>query len=173
MKKMNLGIIGCGDYLRWQFEDIKNSRNLMGRKIASCSYFSSNLAHPELKCSDTDFMKLDFEKNGSAHLFITWAADLAVYSKDGNDREHIDITYMITDKGWRLTEAWEKEGFVITASKNGKSLKWIAKAFNATPYDRFIASVIKGKELPSDIPDLAEACEDIKIIRNAEKSVKK
>jgi len=38
-------------------------------------------------------MKLDFTENDAAHLFITWAADLALYCEEGNDREHIDLFY--------------------------------------------------------------------------------
>ncbi len=161
-----------GPFMDAMIHNMNISKYLMGRKPVSCSYFSENFAHPGLKCSDTDFMKLDFEKNGAAHLFITWAADLAVHSRDGNDREHIDIVYMITDKGWRITEAWEKEGFTITASRSGKNMKWIAKDFKDTTYDRFADSVLKNKPLPSDIPDVTEASEDIKLIRDAEKSKK-
>lgn len=32
-----------------------------------------------------------------------WAADLDVYSLEGNDREHIDIFYLITDQGRLVT----------------------------------------------------------------------
>lgn len=158
-----------GPFMDAMIHNMNIAKYLMGRKPVSCSYFSSNYAHPKLKCSDTDFMKLDFEENGSAHLFITWAADLAVYSKDGNNREHIDITYMITDKGWRITEGWEKEKFTITASKDGKNIKWVAKDLKRTPYDRFADSVLKDRPLPSDIPDVVEACDDITLIREAEK----
>ncbi len=93
------------------------SRYLMGRPVTGATFFSEKLAHPNLTCADTEALKLQFAGNGSALLFITWAADLAVFSTDGNDREHIDIFYLVTDQGWRITKEWGEGGAQIAASR--------------------------------------------------------
>jgi predicted dehydrogenase len=145
------------------------ARYLMGRPMKAVTYFSDKHAHPELKCGDTEFMKLDFTDNGSAHLFITWAADLQVFSKAGNDREHIDIGYMVSEKGWRLTHAWADGGQVITASREGKTREWKVEKLAQNAYEQFVAAMSNGTPLPADIPGIQEALEDIQLVRMAEK----
>jgi predicted dehydrogenase len=145
------------------------ARYLMGRKATRVTYFSDHHAH-ELPCADTEFMKLDFEGGGAAHLFITWAADLAVYSTSGNDREHIDVCYMITDKGWRLTEGERDGKHAIIASREGKEKVFPIVSLGGSVYDRFIESARSKSPLPADIPSVREAYEDIKLVRDAEKS---
>jgi hypothetical protein len=143
----------------------------MNRPMKAVTYFSDKHAHPKLKCGDTEFMKLDFEDNGSAHLFITWAADLEVFSKEGNDREHIDIGYMISENGWRLTHGKTKNGTTVTASREGKKREWLVKPLPRNAYQQFADALEVGASaLPSDIPTIQEAFEDIKLIRLAEKS---
>ena len=145
------------------------ARYLMGRPMKAATFFSDRHAHPELKCGDTEFMKLDFEDNGSAHLFITWAADLAVHSKAGNDREHIDICYLVSEKGWRLTHAWGADGQTITASRKGQTREWKVEGLAQNAYEQFVSALTDGTPLPPDIPAIQEAMEDIKLIRMAEK----
>ena len=159
-----------GPFMDAMIHNMNAAMYLMGRKAVAATYFSDNHAHSELKCGDTEFMKLDFEDNGSAHIFITWAADLAVYSKEGNDREHIDLYYMVTDKGWRVTQEWKDEGLTIIASKDGKEKTWLAEDLSATPYDSFVETVETDGELPGNIPGIEDACNDIKLIRLAEKN---
>ena len=158
-----------GPFMDAMLHNMNIARYLMDGKAAYCTYFSDNYAH-SLKCSDTEFMKLDFEGGGSAHLFITWAADLAVYSKQGNDREHIDIHYMVTDQGWRLTEEDKDGKVVITASKEGKSRQWQVEELASTRYDEFAESVEKQIPLAPDMPDIHEAYEDVKLLRDAERN---
>jgi predicted dehydrogenase len=145
------------------------ARYLMGRPMKAVTYFSDKYAHPELKCGDTEFMKLDFEGNGSAHLFITWAADLAVYSKEGNNREHIDICYMISEHGWRLTHSEVDSVKKITASREGKTREWTVENLAKNAYEQFADAMRDGTSLPADIPGIQEAFEDIKLVRMAEK----
>ncbi len=146
------------------------ARYLMDRPMKAATYFSDKHAHPELKCGDTEFMKLDFEDNGSAHLFITWAADLEVFSKEGNDREHIDIGYMISENGWRLTHGWGDDGQMITASREGKKREWKVEDLPQNAYQQFVAALETGaNELPANIPNIREALEDIRLVRLVEK----
>lgn len=157
-----------GPFMDAEVHQLNIVRYLMGRPATQCAFFSDNLAHPELKCGDTDFMKIDFEGNGSAYLFITWAADLEVYSKDGNYREHIDITYFVTDKGWRLTTETVEGQRVVQASRNGEIKTWPIQPLPGTVYDRFAQSIDANAPLPTDISDIRDAYEDIRILKTAE-----
>jgi predicted dehydrogenase len=153
-----------GPFTDAEIHNLNFTRYLMGRKATHCAFFSDNLAHPTLPCPDTEFMKVDFEGNGAAHLFITWAADLKVDSLEGNYREHIDVTYLVTDQGWRVTF----EGGQVVASKNGQIKNFPAQPLTGTVYDRFAESIEKGTTNPRDLPTVREAYEDIKIIRTGE-----
>jgi len=151
-----------GPFMDAMIHNMNIATYLMGEKPSKTYFFSDNHAHPEIACADTEFMKLDYGTGRSAHLFITWAADLAVYSKDGNDREHIDITYMITDKGWRLTDS---DG-VITASKDGKTKTWKVEDMQKTTMDAYVEYLEGESAWPSDLPTIGEASDDIVLVRN-------
>lgn len=58
--------------------NLNAARYLMGRRVVGRAFFSDDHTH-SLACDDTQFLKVDFEQGASAHLFITWAAELAVY----------------------------------------------------------------------------------------------
>lgn|GEM_PF-376183 len=159
-----------GPFMDAMIHTLNLARYLMPGKITNVTFFSDNHAQTELKCNDTEFMKADFERGGAAHLFITWAADLAVYDKNGNERELLDINYMITDQRWRVTGKMEDAGFTVTASRDGKEKKWVAQPMAVSTYDSFAEAIETDRTLPRDLPDIVEAYEDIKIMRDAEKS---
>lgn len=150
-----------GPFMDAMIHNLNIVRYLMGRKALRATFFSDSHAHT-LKCNDTEFMKLDFEDRGSAHLFITWAADLAVFSKEGNDREHIDLFYMVTDQGWRVTEG---KG-LITASKEGQTKTWPIESPAKSHFDRFADMLDIGGAMPSDLVDIVEAYQDIKMLED-------
>jgi predicted dehydrogenase len=139
------------------------ARYLMARPVTRAAFFGDSHAH-DLPCNDTEFMKVDFEDRGSAHLFITWAADLEQTSLEGNYREHIDLFYMVTDQGWRVTET---EGGKIEASREGVRKVFEIEKLGDSVFDRFANTLDSGGELPSDIPSIREAYEDIKLLRDA------
>jgi predicted dehydrogenase len=157
-----------GPFMDAMIHNLNIARYLMGRPATYCTYFSEDYAHPGLACNDTELMKLDFADGGTALLFITWAADLAVYSTEGNDREHVEVLYMITDQGWRLTEEERDEGHAIVASREGEERVFIPKPLPATFYDRFAEAVETGGPLPRDVTDMRMAYEDVKLLRDAE-----
>jgi hypothetical protein len=105
-------------------------------------------------------MVLGFENGAAAHLFITWAADLAVYDETKNDREHTDIWYMVSDRGWHVTV----EGGQVKASREGEVKTWPVERIGTTAYDRFVESVEAGEAPPWDI---ADAWKDIAIMEQA------
>jgi hypothetical protein len=115
--------------------------------------------------ADTELLKADFAEAGSAHLFITWSADLEVFSTAGNDREHIDIFYMVTDEGWRVT----LEGDEIVASRRGEKKSWPIPPLPETHYDRFAKSVADNTQLPGDLVSIETAARDVKLLRALEK----
>ncbi len=150
-----------GPFMDAMIHNLNIARYLMGRKETALTFFSDKHAHPDLTCSDTDFLKLDFEGAGSAHLFITWAADLEVTSTEGNYREHHDNKFMVTDKGYYVTT--EKEG--IQVSKEGDRKTIPMEKIDGTVFDRFADAVMNDTPNPSDVPTVEEAVTDINIIR--------
>jgi len=157
-----------GPFMDAMIHNLNITRYLMGRPVTKSRMFSEKLSHPDLTCSDTDFMKLDFADNGSAHLFITWAADLAVYSNDGNDREHIDQWFAVTDKGWMITQSWQNDKPVIVLKKDQQEVKLECPDLDISHYDLF-ADYAKGKsELPARLVSVEEAAKDIHLIRESE-----
>ena len=152
-----------GPFMDAMIHNLNIACYLMNRAPTDVTYFSDNHAQ-NLKCRDTEFMKIDFADNGAAHLFITWAADMEVMSNDGNDREHIDINYMITSEGWHVSV----EGSEVVASKDGAKKSWPISPLPQTRFDAFAATVFDNAPLRRDIANAREAFRDIKIIRDAE-----
>jgi predicted dehydrogenase len=153
-----------GPFMDAMIHNLNIVRYLMGRPATGGTLFSDRHAHPDLPCADTEFLKLDFDGNGAAHLFITWAADLR-HDSGGNYREHIDYWYAVTDQGWRITEALPGGDPGLVASRLGQSEKipWVDAPDN--PFDelsRWIGGEIAG---PKMLASLREAAEDIRIIR--------
>ena len=157
-----------GPFMDAMIHNLNIARYLMGRPLTHCTYSSEDFAHPDLKCNDTEMMKADFAGGGTALLFITWAADLAVYGTEGNDREHIDILYTITDQGWRLTEEDRDGAHVIVASREGEERVFVPQGPAATFYDRFADAIETGGPLPRDVAGVRMAYEDIKLLRDGD-----
>jgi predicted dehydrogenase len=84
---------------------------------------------------------------------------------DGNYREHIDILYMVTDQGWRLTGEERDGQLSIRASRHGRD-EWITpQPLPGTRYDRFVEAIESDAPNPRDLPDVDEAAEDVRLIR--------
>src|SRR5688572_25771320 len=151
-----------GPFMDAMIHNLNAVRYLMGRPVLRGTFFSDRHAHPDLPCADTEFMKLDFAESGSAHLFITWAADLK-HEAGGNYREHIDIFYAITDQGWRITNQDTTQGQALAASRLGKTELIPFEVSVGSPFGEF------GRWISGDIDQLRllvslrEAAEDIRI----------
>jgi predicted dehydrogenase len=142
------------------------ARYFMDRPMRAATWFSDTLAHPDLPCPDTECLKVDFEEGGVAHLFITWAADLAVHSTEGNYREHIDLLYLVTDEGWHITEETKDDQALVRLSRLGQD-EWIEpQPLPATHYDRLADAIESGAANPRDLPDVENAAEDVRLIRS-------
>ena len=153
-----------GPFMDAMIHNLNAACYLMDRPVEKTAFFSDRLAHPGLKCADTEAMIVNFAGGGVANLFITWAADLATHSREGNDREHIDLFYLVTDKGWRITREWRSGGPVIVASREGKQEVISCPPITQTPYDAFCAHV-DGAPFPRVFANLADATRDIALVR--------
>lgn len=154
-----------GPFMDAMIHNLNIARYLMGRPATRGTMFSDKHAHPELPCADTEFLKLDFTQNGSAHLFITWAADLRVDSQAGNYREHVDIWYGITDQGWKLTEQQKDGTTVISATRDGKIETFPLTEITQTAFDALAAGIPDASGCYGTLASVDEAAEDIRIIR--------
>jgi predicted dehydrogenase len=149
-----------------EIHQLNAARHLMGRPITRAIMYSEKLAHPDLTCPDTEMMKLDFSGNGSALLFITWANDLEVRSKEGNFRESVETFYMVSDQGWRVTREGTPGAFHIMATRDGKKQTYPAYQFPASVFDRFALAVRSGEAFPPDLASVEMARDDIVLVRS-------
>ena len=152
-----------GPFMDAMVHNLNIARYLASSEASACAFFSDNHAQ-HLECNDTEFMKLDFGDGAAAHLFITWAADLEIYDATKNEREHIDVWYMVTDQGWYVT----LEGRNVKASKDGEVKTWPVEGAPGTPYDAFIDALEAGAPQPCG---LADAWKDIAIMDAAARDV--
>jgi predicted dehydrogenase len=158
-----------GPFMDAMIHNLNLARYLMGRPLTGATFFSEKLAHPDLTCADTEMLKAEFAGNGSALLFITWAADLAVHSTAGNDREHIDLFYLVTDRGWRITKEWIDGTATVVASRNGEKKSFPAQPSTTTVFDQFAEAINSGKALPETIVSPEMAADDIRLLRELER----
>ena len=155
-----------GPFMDAMIHNLNAACYLMDKPVERTAFFSDRLAHPDLKCADTEAMIVNFAGGGVANLFITWAADLATYSRKGNDREHIDLFYLITDKGWRITKEQRDGAASIVASREGTQEVISCPPIMQTPYDAFAAHV-DGEPFPRVFGNLADATRDIALVRRS------
>ena len=152
-----------GPFMDAMLHNLNAARYLMGRRVVGRAFFSDDHTH-SLACDDIQFLKVDFEQGASAHLFITWAAELAVYDSAKNDREHIDQCFMVTDQGWLFRNEIREGKAVITATRNGLEKDFPVIPFEETFFDRYAKEIKNRDMLPADLPDICEAYEDLRIL---------
>jgi len=138
-------------------------RDLAG-PVEAATYHGYSLTHAGWKVRDTELLVLDFAGGSTSHLFITWAADLAIYDPKANDRERIDVQYMVGTKG-HLVRFETRDGRpVLSASREGKVLLWPVEPLPETLYDRYVADLEQDRPLECTAQD---ACRDIEILHAA------
>ena len=156
-----------GPFMDAMIHNLNAACYLMGREVTGSTFFSDRLAHPDLKCADTESMVVNFANNGLANCFITWAADLASNDTSGNNREHIDIFYLVTDKGYHLSLADEQGQPRIRVTREGEVELLPIPPLGQTHYDAF-ASHCAGADFPRMLASLEEAARDIQLVRREE-----
>lgn len=159
-----------GPFMDAMIHNMQAARYLMGRPLTAATFFSDRLAHDQLACADTESFKADFD-GGCAYLFITWAADLATFSDVANEREHYDIFYLVTSKGWRITNELVDGRPAVVASRDGHKRIWPARIIPGTLFDWFAEHVKTGKPLCGGLVSATMAADDIRLIRTVEKQV--
>jgi predicted dehydrogenase len=157
-----------GPFMDAMIHNLNKAVYLTGDEVADFTFFSENHAQ-HLPCNDTEFLKVVFRKGASAYLFITWAADLEVFSLTGNEREHIGISHMITDRGWYVTQEEENGNPRIRARKEGEIKAWEITPLPHTPFDDFVLSMEAGK---AQNCSLEMAVKDIAILDRAMKQIR-
>jgi len=156
-----------GPFMDAMVHNLNKSRFLIGSPVKSINYFSDNFAQ-DLKCNDTECMKVNFENGASSYLFITWAADLEVFDPKGNDRVHYGIVHMITNKGWYITMEDDSTGPIIKAVKEKEVKTWNVKPLPHSTYDDIALSILEDKSQKFDI---SLALSDIKLMDFASKNI--
>ncbi|MFP4357361.1 MAG: Gfo/Idh/MocA family protein [Puniceicoccaceae bacterium] len=153
-----------GPFMDAMIHNLNAACYLMGRPVAGSTFFSDRLAHPELKCADTESMVVRFEGGGLANCFITWAADLASNDTSGNNREHIDIFYCVTDRGHHISLVDHEGRRAVRVTREGSVEFRPVPPVERTPYDAFAAH-LAGEPFPRVLATFAEAGRDIRLVR--------
>jgi len=152
-----------GPFMDAMIHNLNRSRYLSGSPVASATFVSDNYVQ-NLKCNDTEFMRVRFMNGSAAWLFITWAADLEIFDPAGNDREHLGIQHMITSEGWYVAEEEIGKKQFIVARKEGKSKKWEVAPLADTPYDEVARAIQDNKKSGHDI---SLALDDMEVMEQA------
>jgi predicted dehydrogenase len=155
-----------GPFMDAVIHNLTLARYLMGRPATAATMFSDNHAQ-SLTCNDTEFLKLDFQRTGSAHLFVTWAADLAIHGTEGNFRDVFEWRVMITDQRWFVAEGKGEEAGFVVATRLDEKKRWPVRKASESTYDTLATAAEKGQPLPRSAVTIRQAAEDIRIIRQA------
>jgi predicted dehydrogenase len=138
-------------------------RDLVARPVSGLTYHGYNLTHDWRVC-DTESLVVDFEGGATAHLFITWAADLAIYDPKANDRERIDVQYMVSSTG-HLVRLETRDGRpVVAASREGRVSIWPVEPLPETHFDRWVDDLEHGRPVECSAQD---ALRDIELLHAA------
>jgi predicted dehydrogenase len=140
--------------------NVNTVRFLTGREVVAYGYHGYRISH-EFAIPDTELLVLDFEGGATAHLSITWAADLAIYDAKANDRERIDVNYLVTTKGW-LVRFEAREGRpMISATKDGQVRLYPVEVPPLTLYDRWVEDIEAGRPVETSAQ---QACSDLELV---------
>jgi len=139
-------------------------RDLAGRPVSGVTYHGYNLTHLDWRVRDTESLVVDFEGGATAHLFITWAADLAIHDPKANDRERLDVQYMVSRTG-HLVRFETRDGRpVLAASREGRVSLWPVPPLEETHFDRWVSDLETGRAVECSAQD---ACLDIELLHLA------
>jgi predicted dehydrogenase len=138
-------------------------RDLVACPVAGLTYHGYNLTH-QFPVPDTESLVVDFASGATAHLFITWAADLAIHDAQANARERVDVQYMVTSTG-HLVRFETREGrAVLAATREGRVSIWPVPPLPETHYDRWVRDLEEGRPVECSAQ---EACRDIELLHAA------
>jgi predicted dehydrogenase len=126
--------------------NLNTVRHLADREVVGFGYHGYRLTQ-KFAIPDTELLVLDFEGGATAQLFITWAADLAIYDRKANDRERININYVVTSERYLLRFETRDTRPMICATRDGHVRLYPVEAHALTIYDRYVDDVEAGRPL--------------------------
>jgi predicted dehydrogenase len=136
---------------------------LAGKHVAAYGYHGYRLAQ-SFGIPDTELLVVDFEGGATAHLSITWAADLAIYDVKANDRERIDVNFVVTDQRWLLRFETREGRPMVNATRDGQIRLYPVEAAPQTLYDRWADDIEAGRPVETSAQ---EALRDIELCLHA------
>jgi predicted dehydrogenase len=126
--------------------NLNTVRHLADREVVGFGYHGYRLTQ-KFAIPDTELLVLDFEGGATAQLFITWAADLAIYDRKANDRERININYVVTSERYLLRFETRETRPVICATRDGQVRLYPVEAHPLSIYDRYVDDLEAGRPL--------------------------
>ena len=126
--------------------NLNTVRHLVDREVVGFGYHGYRLTQ-KFAIPDTELLVLDFEGGATAQLFISWAADLAIYDRKANDRERININYVVTSERYLLRFETRDTRPVICATRDGHVRLYPVEAPPLTIYDRYVDDLETGRPL--------------------------
>lgn len=136
---------------------------LAGREVVSFGYHGYRLSQ-DFAIPDTELLVLDFADGATAHLSITWAADLAIYDVKANDRERIDVNFVVTSDRWLLRFEAREGRPMVNATRDGQVRLFPVTAPGQTLYDRWADDIEAGRPVETGSQ---EALRDIELALHA------
>ena len=112
--------------------NLNTARFLAGRDVVAYGYHGYRLTQ-SFGIPDTELLVVDFEGGATAHLSITWAADLAIYDVKANDRERIDVNFVVTTKRWLVRFETRDGRPMVNATRDGHIRLYPVEAAAAHP----------------------------------------
>lgn len=126
--------------------NLNTVRHLVDRDVVGVGYHGYRLTQT-FAIPDTELLVLDFAGGATAHLFITWAADLAIYDRKANDRERININYLVTNERYLVRFETRDARPVISATRDGHVRLYPVEAHPLSIYDRYVDDIETGRPL--------------------------
>ena len=139
--------------------NLNTARFLAGREVVEYGYHGYRLSH-DFAIPDTELLVLDFAGGATAHLSITWGADLAIYDRKANDRERIEVNYVVTTKGFLVRPETRDGRPMISATRDGRVLLFPVETPPLTLYDRWVEDVEAGRPVETSVD---EAFQDLEL----------
>jgi predicted dehydrogenase len=128
--------------------NLNTARFLAASEVVGFGYHGYRLAQ-SFGIPDTELLVLDFASGATAHLSITWAADLAIYDRKANDRERINVNFVVTSERYLLRFETREGRPVLCATRDGHVRLYPVEAPPLTLYDRYVADVEADRPIES------------------------
>jgi predicted dehydrogenase len=120
--------------------NLNTARFLAASEVVGFGYHGYRLAQT-FAIPDTELLVLDFASGATAHLSISWAADLAIYDRKANDRERINVNFVVTSERYLLRFETRDGRPMLCATRDGEVRLYPVEPPPLTLYDRYVADL--------------------------------